>query len=284
VVAALAIVTDSIACLPPDSAADLDVCVVPVRIIHRGQVLRDELDVTLDEVFEWQQRGQLVSTSQPSVGDFVEAYRRLAAHAEAIVSIHVSAAMTGVYQSARLAASLVPEVPIRVIDSQAATIAEGFLVLEAARMARAGATLDEIERFVLALRPRIRFFAVLDTVKHLVRSGRAPLLASLAVDVLQIKPILTLLDGRIVMLARARTRRRALRAMVERMARDVGHRPVRVAVFHAAAQEEAERLRSEVVRRFKCRECLLVTVTPAMGLYTGPGLLGLAYYTDLADR
>ncbi len=283
-VGTVAVVTDSIACLPADSVADLDVCVVPVRIIHRGQVLRDELDVTLDEVFEWQRSGQQVSSSQPSVGDFVEAYRRLAAHADAIVSIHVSAAMTGVYQSARLAASLVPEVPIRVIDSQAATIAEGFLVLEAARMARAGAALDEIERRVLALRPQIRFFAVLDTVKHLVRSGRAPLLASLAVDVLQIKPILTLAGGRIVVLARARTRRRALGAMVEQMARDVGERPVRVAVFHAAAQEEAERLRFEVMERFVCRECLLVTVTPAMGLYTGPGLLGLAYYTDPADR
>ncbi len=147
-------------------------------------------------------------------------------------------------------------------------------------MARAGATLDEIERFVLAVRSRIRFFAVLDTVKHLVRSGRAPPLASLAVDVLQIQPILTSAGGRIVMLARARTRRRALQAMVERMARDVGERPVRVAVFHAAAQEEAERLRFEGVERFVCHECLLVATTPAMGLYTGPGLLGLAYYTD----
>ncbi|MFN3929699.1 MAG: DegV family protein, partial [Thermoflexus sp.] len=182
--------------------------------------------------------------------------------------------------AALLAAQMVPEIPIRVIDSQAATMAQGFLVLEAARMAEAGASLDEIVTQVEALRPRIRFFAVLETVTYLIRSGRAPALAALAVDVLQIKPILTLQNGRIEVLEKVRTRRRAIEAMVQRMAQDVGNRPVHAAVFHAAAPEEAEALRRLLLERFDCRECYLTAFSPVMGLYAGPGVLGLAYYAE----
>lgn len=278
--AKIAVVTDSVACLPPELVEAYGIRVVPVRLILGEQVFRDGIDVTAEQVYAWQRAGILPTSSQPSVGDFLETYRELAAWAEGIVSIHVSAAMTGTYNAALLAAQMVPEVPIRVIDSQAATMAQGFLALEAARAAEAGATLDEVVARVEALRPRLRFFAVLETVTYLIRSGRAPALAALAVDVLQIKPILTLQSGRIEVLAKVRTRRRAVEAMLEQMARDVGDRPVHAAVFHAAAPEEAEALRRQVMARFDCRECYLTVFSPVMGLYAGPGVLGLAYYAE----
>lgn len=278
--AKIAVVTDSVACLPPELADAYRIRVVPVRIILGERVFRDGIDVTAEQIYAWQQAGIMPTSSQPSVGDFLETYRELAKEAEGIVSIHVSAAMTGTYNAALLAAQMVPEVPIRVIDSQAATMAQGFLVLEAARAAEAGASLDEIVARVEALRPRLRFFAVLETVTYLIRSGRAPALAALAVDVLQIKPILTLQNGRIEVLSKVRTRRRAIEEMIERMARDVGDRPVHAAVFHAAAPEEAEALRRQLLERFDCRECYLTVFSPVMGLYAGPGVLGLAYYTE----
>jgi len=278
--AKIAVVTDSVACLPPELVDAYRIRVVPVRIILGEQVLRDGIDVSAEQIYAWQRAGIMATSSQPSVGDFLETYRELAREAEGIVSIHVSAAMTGTYNAAVLAARMVPEIPIRVIDSQAATMAQGFLVLEAARAAEAGASLEEIVARVEALRPRLRFFAVLETVAYLIRSGRAPALASLAVDVLQIKPILTLQNGRIEVLAKVRTRRRAIEAMLERMERDVGDRPVHAAVFHAAAPEEAEALRQQLLERFDCRECYLTVFSPVMGLYAGPGVLGLAYYTE----
>ncbi len=278
--AKIAVVTDSVACLPPELVEAHRIRVVPVRIIVGERVLRDGIDVTAEQIYEWQRAGITATSSQPSVGDFLETYRELAKEVEGIVSIHVSAAMTGTYNAALLAAQMVPEVPIRVIDSQAATMAQGFLVLEAARAAEAGASLDEIVARVEALRPRLRFFAVLETVAYLIRSGRAPALASLAVDVLQIKPILTLQNGRIEVLEKVRTRRRAIEAMIQRMAQDVGDRPVHAAVFHAAAPEEAEALRQQLLARFDCRECYLTVFSPVMGLYAGPGVLGLAYYME----
>ena len=275
----IAVVTDSVACLPPELTAAYDIRVVPIRIVWRNRVFRDNVDVTPEHVFGWQQTDVLPSTSQPSIGDFLSTYRDLARkRVDGIVSIHLSAALSGTYNAARLAAEMIPDVPIRVIDSRAAVMAEGFQVLEAARAARGGASLEEVVARVEALRPRVRFFAVLETVAHLVRSGRAPLVATLAVDVLKIKPILTLHNGEIEVLAKVRTRRRAIAAMLQRMAADVGHQPVHVAVFHTGAAEEARKLYQEVQSRFVCEECYLTAFSASMSLYTGPGVLGLAYY------
>lgn len=276
----IAVVTDSVACLPSDLAAAYDIRVVPIRIIVGNRVLRDGIDVSVDQVHAWQEAGIIATSSQPSIGDFLTTYRELAHQVDGIVSIHVSAAMTGTYNAAQMAARMVPQVPIRVIDSRVATMAQGFLALEAARAAREGASLDEVVERVEALRPRLRFFAVLETVSYLVQSGRAPALATLAVDVLKIKPILTMQNGRVDVLAKVRTRRRAIAAMFERMAEDVGNRPVHAAVFHSAAREEAESLFRQIRERLTCRECYLTTFSPVMSLYTGPGVLGVAYYAE----
>ncbi len=277
---AVAVVTDSVACLPNDLTARHGIRIVPVRISVGDAVYRDGVDVAPDTVYAWLHHGVRATTAQPAVGDFLAVYRELAAQGRPVISIHVTSTLTGVYQAAMVAASQITQVPVRVIDSRVATMAQGFLVLEAARVAERGGSLHEAERAVRALQPRLRFFAVLETVAYLVRSGRAPRLARLAVDVLQVKPILTIRDGEIVVMDRVRTRRRAVEAMLHRLATDAGARPVHIAVMHAAAAEEAERLCSEIERRFTCIEAYVTPFSPAMGLYTGPGLLGLAYYVD----
>ena len=276
----IGVVTDSVACLPPEVVRAYDIRVVPIRIVLGQQVFRDNIDVRPEQIYAWQEAGILPTTSQPSLGDFLSTYRDLAQRTAGIVSIHVSAALTGTYNAALQAARMVPEVPIRVIDSRAATMAQGFLVLEAARAAARGASLAEVVARVEALRPRVRFFAVLDTVVYLVRSGRAPALATLAVDVLKIKPILTLRDGRIEVMARVRTYQRALDTMLAFITRDVGRRALHVAVFHTAAESRAVALLAAIRERFNCQETYLTPLSAAMGLYTGPGLVGVAYYTD----
>ncbi len=276
----LSIVTDSVACLPAELVERYGIRVVPVRIVRGERVYRDGVDVSVEEAFEWLAVGEIVTTSQPAVGEFVEVYETLSRTVEGIVSIHVSSGVTGVYQAAVAAAGMVTRVPITVIDSGAATMAEGFLVLEAARCAERGADLRSVVQRVEELRPRLRFFAVLETVSFLVRSGRAPWLAKLAVDLLQVKPILTLQGGKIVSLERVRTRKRAIDALLRRMERDVGDRPLHVAVLHAGTPSEAEALAHEITQRFRTVEQYVTPFSPAMALYTGPGLLGLAYYAD----
>ncbi len=276
----LGVVTDSVACLPAELAERYGIRVVPVRIVRGDRVYRDGIDVSVEEAFAWLAAGEIVTTSQPAVGEFVDVYETLGRTVEGIVSIHVSSGVTGVYQAAVAAAGMVTRVPIRVIDSGAATMAEGFLVLEAARLAERGADLESVVRRVEELRPRVRFFAVLETVSFLVRSGRAPWLAKLAVDLFQVKPILTLQGGKIMALERVRTRKRAIEVMLRRMEREAGDRPLRVAVLHAGALAEAETLAHEITQRFRVVEQYVTSFTPAMVLYTGPGLLSLAYAVD----
>jgi DegV family protein with EDD domain len=131
----LGIVTDSIACLPRELVERYGIRVVPVRIVRGDRIYQDGVDVGPEEAFAWLAAGEVVTTSRPAVGAFVEVYQELAGRVEGIVSIHVSSGVTGVYQAANAAAALVSGVPIAVIDSRAATMAEGFLVLEAARLA-----------------------------------------------------------------------------------------------------------------------------------------------------
>ncbi|MBO9307145.1 MAG: DegV family protein [Thermomicrobium sp.] len=276
----LAVVTDSIACLPLELVERYHIRVVPVRIVRGERVYRDGIDVTPEEAFAWLEAGEVLTTAQPAVGEFLDTYEELSRIATGIVSIHVSSGVTGVVQAAAAAARLIERIPIRVVDSRAATMAEGFLVLAAARLAEQGADLETIVRRVEELRSQVRFFAVLDTVTYLVRSGRAPWLAQLAVDMLQVKPILTLRDGKIVSLERVRTRRRAIEAMLRRMEQDVGERPVHVGVLHAGAAEEAAELRQTIEERFQVVESFVTPFTAAMAIHTGPGLLGLAYCAE----
>lgn len=276
----LAVVTDSIACLPLELVERYHIRVVPVRIVRGERVYRDGIDVTPEEAFAWLEAGEVLTTAQPAVGEFLDTYEELWRIATGIVSIHVSSGVTGVVQAAAAAARLIERIPIRVVDSRAATMAEGFLVLAAARLAEQGADLETIVRRVEELRSQVRFFAVLDTVTYLVRSGRAPWLAQLAVDMLQVKPILTLRDGKIVSLERVRTRRRAIEAMLRRMEQDVGERPVHVGVLHAGAAEEAAELRQTIEERFQVVESFVTPFTAAMAIHTGPGLLGLAYCAE----
>lgn len=276
----LGIVTDSVACLPAELVERYGIRVVPVRIVRGERVYRDGVDVSVEEAFEWLAAGKIVTTSQPAVGEFVEVYETLSRTVERIVSIHVSSGVTGVYQAAVAAAGMVTRVPITVIDSNAATMAEGFLILEAARCVERGADLRSVVQRVEELRPRLRFFAVLETVSFLVRSGRAPWLAKLAVDLLKVKPILTLQGGKIVSLKRVRTQKRAIDAMLRRMERDVGDRPLHVAVLHAGTPSAAEAFAHKIAQRFRTVEQSVTSFSPAMALYTGPGLLGLVYYAD----
>jgi DegV family protein with EDD domain len=230
------------------------------------------------------QNNSFPTTSQPSLADFVRTFARLSAEAEGIVCIHVPEELTGAINVARMAAREAASVPVRVVDSRAATMAQGFVVLEAARVAAAGGTLEEVVAAAEALIPRVKFYATLDDLKHLHRGGRIGEAATLLGSKLKINPILSLAQGRVRVLGVVRTRERAVRKMLEMMEEQVGRSPLHVSVFHGDAPDEAQRLGEEVQSRFDCVEFSITEFTPVMGAHTGPGVIGLAFYTDETDE
>ncbi len=277
----VAVVTDSAACLPSELIREYDISVVPFGLAWGHRVYRDGVDMTADEFYRrLRDSEELPTTSQPTAEDLVSAYQALVGKYEGVVSIHIPASLSSTLRVAKMAAEMVPDIPVRVVDCGMAVMAEGFVVLAAARAAAEGADLDEVVRAAEAMMPRVRLYASLRTLKYLARSGRVPAVAATVGSALHIHPILSMQNGRISMIARARSKERAREHILERMAADVADSPVHAAVFHAGILEEAQALQREIAAQFDCAELYVTEFTPVMGAHTGPGVLGVAFYAE----
>lgn len=277
----VAIVTDSAACVPVELQQRYGIRVVPFRLVWGDQAYRDGVDVTTAEFYQRLRTAtELPITSQPNVGDFVSVYKDLVGRADSVVSIHLPASLSGAVQSAQLALEMVPELPVSVFDCGTAAIAEGFVVLAAARAADQGASQEQVLRVAQDLAPKVRLQAMLESLHYLARGGRVPAILALVGSALQIKPVLDVGRGQVVVGAKPRTLQRAIRRMLSDMAAYIGDAPVHAAVLHADVPEEAEVLRGKVAARFHCVELFMTEFTPVMGAHTGPDVIGLAYYPE----
>ena len=282
----VAIVTDSTSCLPQEEVERYGIEVVPVKLVYEGRVYRDGQDLTPEEFYRLLREARKLPTTSPaSPGDYLEVFRRVGEKARSILCISVSAKLSGMFDSARAAVELaresLPRTAIQVLDSGTAAMAQGFVVLAAARAARAGKGLQEVMETATRIMPRVELVAVLDTLHYLARGGRVPKVAVWATSLLQIKPILILSGGEVGLLERVHTRKRALSRLVVIMREKVGEkRPLHVSVFHANALGDALALREEIIREFQPQELYLTQFTSVMGVHTGPGVVGLAYYAE----
>ena len=274
----VAVVTDSTAYLPPELTEGYDIRVVPLYVVLPGRSGREGLDVSPADVARALEiRGQQVSTSRPTPGDFLVAYRRaLDAGATAPVSVHLSAELSGTSDAARLAASQVGEHLVTVVDSRSAAMGCGFAVLAAARSAAAGASAAEVAETARRTAARTSTFFVVDTLEHLRRGGRIGAAAAVLGSALAVKPVLHVKDGRVVPLEKVRTVARANSRLVQRAVDAAGDGPVSVAVHHLAATERAERLAAELRERLpSLRELHVSELGAAIGAHVGPGAVGV---------
>jgi DegV family protein with EDD domain len=254
-------------------------------ILHlSGRTYRDGVDLTPDQFYKLLRNTEDVpTTAAPSVGDFARLYTAAAREASGIVSIHLPPDLSAVHSTALLASQQVEGVPIRVVDSRSTTMAQGFVVLEAARAAAAGASLEAVVARAEELAGRVRFLAALDTLEYLHRGGRIGGAGAWLGNAIGLKPIVHLVEGRVEPYARPRSQRRAMEVMVQAMGGQVGDGPVHAAVMHGDAPEEAEILHRLVAKRFHCLELYITEFTPVMGAHAGPGLLGVAFWADRSD-
>jgi DegV family protein with EDD domain len=275
------VVTDSNATLPETLVRELGIRVVPIVLNLGGRSYRDGIDITTYEFYRLlRSTPHIPTTSAPSMDGFVRVYAAAGPEVVGIVVIVLPPQLSAVHDVALMASQLVEGPPIRVIDSGTAAMAQGFVVLEAARAAAVGAGLEEVVARAEEVASKVRLYAALETLEYLHRGGRIGGAAAWLGSVLQITPVLQALDGRVEPVARPRTRRRAIQVMLDEMARHVGDRPVHVAICQADALEEAMDLKRCVQERFDCSELYVTEFTPVMGAHAGPGLLGIAFYVD----
>lgn len=283
----VAIITDSTCCLPSELVEKYDICLVPLFIVYKGESYRDGVDISPGEVYKiMRRRKDLPTTSTPSAGDFLEAYRQLSQGAESILCITLTSLQSKTFEAAVIAQEkakeIIPDTAIEVVDSRAVAGALGFVVLEAARVASQGAELPQVANAARSMISRVSLLAMVDTLYYLARTGRIAKAAAWAGAVLNMKPVLghSTSIGETTPVARPRTKAKAVKLMLELMAERVGDSTVHVIVHHADELEEGEKLKAEIGSRFSCAELYLTEFTPGMGVHAGPGILGFSFYAD----
>ena len=281
----VAIVTDSTACIPSELAERLGIEVVPLHLIFGGRTFVDSLTSDTSEFYAMlRTSSERASTAAPSPGMFLQAIGRAARRADAVLCITVSKQFSAMYDSARQAIEEAkaesPRTDIRLLDSRNAAMAQGFVVVEAARAAAAGASIDDVIARAEEMTSRVTLLAMIDTLSYLARGGRVPRVAAWAAGMLQVKPIVRFSASDIKLAARTRTRPRALQRIAELVAADAGGRPAHIAVHHANAAADARDVLSAVEARVIIAESYLTEFTQVMGVHTGPGLVGVAWWCD----
>ncbi len=281
----VAVITDSIACLPKELIEKHKIEIVPIRLTFQGKIYRDLVDITPSEAYEMLLKDpERFNTSPSSPGHFLEAYRTASLRAQNILCITLSSKLSGGYNMALIAMEefkvVLPDVRVHVMDSMSVTSAEGFIALAAARAAEKGADLDGVIRAAEEVREKVSFIALLETIKYVYRTGRIPKIASQLGSMLNINPILTSAEGLVKFKGIVKNRERGVNKLIDILREEVGTNPAHIAVMHAYTPQEAEDLKARIEKEFNCVELWIAEFTPVMGYATGTGTLALAYYKD----
>ncbi|MBN2098849.1 MAG: DegV family protein [Dehalococcoidia bacterium] len=281
----VAVIADSIGCIPRDLVETFGIEIVAPNIYWDGSVYRDWLDINPGQAYELLQKDpESFSTAAPSPGDLADTYRKISRTAESLVFITLSSRVSTLHNAALAARGLVkdelPETRIEVLDSRTCTGAEGFVVMAAARAASEGKGLAEIIDEAKSVRDRVDLLFVLDTVRHAYRTGRIPRLASRVGSLLDVKPVMGWWDGAARFKGMTRSKDKGIDQIVGLMRSRVHGKRVHVAVHHADAAEEGEKLKERVRKEFDCVELWLTEFSPIMGYSAGRGALGLAFYAE----
>jgi len=277
----IAIIADTDASLPDNLAQQLGIYTVPISI-HFGQDTYDS-GVTIDDtaLFERIDReGQLPTTSAPTPGKFSQAYRQaIEDGADTIICFCVSTEVSATHQSAVVAAEDFPDVDITVVDTLQISMPQGYMAIAAAEAAQAGASKEKVLAAADSIAQRTDLYAALSTVKYLAMGGRLTGLAAGMATMLSIKPILTVRDGKLDLLEKIRTTKKA-RARVIELAKESlgGATPERMAILNVAAQEAAEAFREQLREALPCpSEIPICDLSPGLSVHSGSGLVGVAF-------
>ncbi len=275
----IAIVTDTDSSLPAATAAQYGIQQVPINIHFGQETFQASVDIDDAEAFVRIDRdGKLPTTSAPTPGQFAEAYQAaFDAGAASVLCFCVSAEVSGTYNAALTARELLPDCDITVVDSRTLSMGQGFMVLAAVEALRQGASKEEAIAIAESLRERTHIYAALATLKYLAMSGRVGHLAAGMANLLNIKPILTVRDGKLDMLEKVRTQRKAWDRVIELTVASLqGCAVERMAIIHVNAPEKAREFEAHLREHLSCPDDVITAdFTPGLSIHSGTGIVGV---------
>ena len=278
----IAIVTDSTAYIPDDLIEKHNIHVVPLSVVFGEESYREGIDISTEAFYEKvKNSSDLPTTSQPAIGTFIETFEQLAENHEAIISIHLSSKISGTYEAAKSAGTMVENVKVFAFDSELSAMPQGFYAIAAAEMAQAGKTVEEILAKLDEMKTRTRAYFMVDDLSHLQRGGRLSSAQKLLGSLLNIKPVLHMVDGLIVPFEKIRTRKKALKRIIGMLEEDAEQNKVKRVVFiHANREQDALQLRDQFAEKYPDIETIISYFGPVLGTHIGEGSLGVSWYTE----
>ena len=276
----LRIVTDGAADILPAWKAEYGIDVIPVNILFGERSYLQGVELDNEGFYKLvDEKKRIPKTSQPTPHQFVEFYRRIAQKGETILSIHVTAKLSGTYASAVSAAEEVKnDFKVFPLDSASGSLGIGLMCREARRLDRAGKSAEEIVQYLEDIKYKVRVILTLDTLEYAKMSGRVKTLQAALASVLNVKPIAVLRDGDLSMAERVRTRKASLDRVIEMAKEEFGDKPVYLAVVHARDPKSGEELLEEASKHFNHKETMLGELSISVAANLGPGTVGLILY------
>ncbi|MDP1546855.1 MAG: DegV family protein [Anaerolineales bacterium] len=276
----LRIVTDGAADILPEWAQEYGIETIPVNILFGEKSYLQGVELDNEGFYKLVDESKRIpKTSQPSPHQFVEFYRKIAQKGDTILSIHITAKLSGTYASAVSAAEeLKGEFNVIPVDSAVGSLGIGLMCREARRMERAGKSVDEIVNYVEGIKSKVLVILTLDTLEYAKMSGRVGTMQAALASVLNVKPIAVLKEGVLNMAEKVRTRKGALDRVIAMAKEEFGDQPVFLAVVHARDPKSGEALLEQAKSHFNHKETMISELSISIAANLGPGTVGLILY------
>jgi DegV family protein with EDD domain len=277
----VAIVTDSASCLPQEIKSKYEIELVPLKIHNRDTTFSDIIDITPHQVYALLRADEVLTTSAPPPGIFLETFHRLAKKAKEILCLTVastySATFSSMQSAIKTAKKQLPKLRIELVDCYTGSAAQALMALTAARAVKMGDNLNQIISKVNQIIPETEITVVLDTLKYLERGGRAPKIGAWATTLLKIKPVVTNRMGHAHFLGMVRSRTQGIERMIRAMREKIGCNKVSAIVIHSELETEAKELEHRLLSEFNCNETYVTEISAVVAVHLGPGAIGIAF-------
>lgn len=276
----IAVVTDSTAYIPKEILDKLNIHVVPLSVNFGDETFIEGVELTAEQFYEkLKNTKDLPTTSQPAIGTFIEQYEQLEQSYDAVISVHISKKLSGTFEAAKSAGNMMERLKVYAYDSELSAMPQGFYAMHAAELIKDGKDIDTIIAELDRIKENTRAYFMVDDLSHLQRGGRLSGAQALLGSLLNIKPILHIVEGSIVPFEKVRTRKRAINRILKMLYDDVQTKRVKRVVFIHANQESAViQLRDEFQEKYPDIETIISHFGPVVGTHLGEGSLGISWY------